>query len=292
MDENAELSEAFREANRRGGREGELLSSMVARLDSRGSRTLAISYEATWPLSLLVDETSIAGYNSVFGAVTKALNAQHHLQKGEILVPFLPTRGIADPVHFFSSIKLTPPSPLRPSLHANEVWRKGRGLRPAAVRVVWCDQKVDFLRRDFAHFANAYRQYLFDQVEGANWRECRAKLEGRGRRPSRGSGPLTRPSSASVPRAASWRRRALRAAFGWRWSSAGSAGDGGGRGRCGGGSGRRVVEEARDASPGLRRGQVPPPDRTGVQATAGPRRGVPPGRTRQPSPGQNAFYDA
>ena len=88
-----------------------MLSSMVARLNSRGSRTLAISYEATWPLSLLVDEASIAGYNSVFGAVTKALNAQHHLQKGEILVPFLSYSRDRGPGSFFSSIKLTPPFP-------------------------------------------------------------------------------------------------------------------------------------------------------------------------------------
>ena len=112
VDENAELSEAFREANRRGGREGELLSSMVARLDSRGSRTLAISYEATWPLSLLVDETSIAGYNSVFGAVTKALNAQHHLQKGEILVPFLSYPRDRGPGSFFLLNQADSPLPL------------------------------------------------------------------------------------------------------------------------------------------------------------------------------------
>ena len=112
VDENAELSEAFREANRRGGREGELLSSMVARLDSRGSRTLAISYEATWPLSLLVDETSIAGYNSVFGAVTKALNAQHHLQKGEILVPFLSYPRDRVPGSFFLLNQADSPLPL------------------------------------------------------------------------------------------------------------------------------------------------------------------------------------
>ncbi|QDZ23529.1 gamma tubulin-interacting protein [Chloropicon primus] len=51
------------------------------KVTNRWSQSLAIDYDAHWPLNLFVDEDAVSHYNQIFHTVSMILRAKHHLRK-------------------------------------------------------------------------------------------------------------------------------------------------------------------------------------------------------------------
>ena len=137
-----ECAAAAAGAGRGGPRALERMEVSVKREGGEEAKTgsLAIAFDPSWPLNLVVDAETISQYNEVFGFLVQILRAKHALHK------------------LFSA-----------------KWSQNA---PPRVQNFWNDKGIDFVRQEFSHFVQVMQQYVADQVLGTDWEGTRAVMEG------------------------------------------------------------------------------------------------------------------